>query len=1768
MHKESPNGLVEDYEYDIWGHITKIVQTDQKDPSKSITYKYRYDDGGNVVEESDGLTKTTNTYDGEGHVLSKVTIPLEEGTDGKKEEAFVYDNRGLVTKQTDIRGESTETKYNIAGEPVKTIISPDQRVSTITYDSAGRQKSVIEADGGRTDYEYNLWDDVVKETQLVKAIVPSNLPMTFENLAKTFTTTHRYDSAGRIIEDKLPDGSWTRYAYDGNDNAVKETSGGKIPKWNGTTLASGTQDLYNPDDEVLSNQQYKFDKYNRLINEIDDNGNITKYKYAGRLTETTIPAFDEDGKPITYTTKSYEDTDGNITKEIDESGYTTTSLYDAFGNQIESINEEGQKVQTQTDAYGRLSKQVEMVDRADHTQTILYDTDAWGSIQEEKRQLNDKQWATTHYHYTETDSLDEIIEPSGLKTKYVYDVHGQLKQKNEINTYKGATDERITKYEYDAAGRQIETILPDGSRENTVYDTAGNQVLTVDGNKNSISYLYDGVGNLTEMTQYKKGTTNLTAANISARHRYVFNGVGNQILGQDPNGYVVRSAYDADGNIVEQTNYANASMSGEKIVNTFKYDPRGLPIAIIDGNGNATKYSYDAKGQKIKEISANGKWVKYEYSPAGYITAERHPLGRVTEWKYDYRGNKLEEKDALGNVKHFALDLNGNVETETNGIGESTHYSYDSADQLIQMQTPSNGTYRYSYDSIGNKKEEDRPVYGPVNYNYSTRDSLTTVTEPLNGGLKTSYTYDENANLISQRDGNSQQMTFAYDEADRRIQKVITYPGKENQVFSYKYDPNGNLIQETKPGGITTNFTYDFMNRTTQENGSNGTSFAYTYDKAGNILTRTSAEGTITYEYNGDNQLTEAKYPNGDVIAYEYNDNGELAVEIVNGVRQEINRDAAGRPDGFTDTNGYKYKYVFDADGYITAVKYPNGIVTNIGYHPGHLLESSNSTLNDQKLYTSNNAYNSRDFITKISEQGKDTSYTYDNREQLARTVTPEGDVMLYEYDGAGNRTVRKAIIQGSKEDKQKTITTEELIGMLLNSYGSEVANSSETPGDNCGKENNGDSGNNGKGNQKSTIKSLGNGNGNNGSGNGNGGGNGQGNNGNGNGNGGGNGQGNNGNGNGNGGGNSQENCGASKGSGNGNENAINNGKGNKYGLYKKLHDQFENNPEISSQVNTLFETGEIENILSVIDHIVNGEVNLPEGEKPSLFKRVREIGQGYTLIGTNYTYNERNQLVHRSNAVRSEAYDYKYDGEGNLLTDGRSKYEWNDRGQLTKVTFPDGFGEKYKYDSLGRRIYKAQFNHKGNIQQVTNFHYKGDTWDITEETDKDGQETKSYTYDANDRPMTITFKGQTFWYIYNSHGDVAALTDKDGQVAARYEYDDWGLVTKMYNRSGERIREGIGQIGDLGTGDGSPGSSQGPEDSSGNTTPDYHPGTGNAKIKSATGSTQTKQATTDGSTSEETNISAEDITSELVEENPYRYAGYYWDRKTQYYYLQSRYYNPRPARFISEDSYEGEIDTPITLNQYTYASNNPVMHVDPDGHWVVDIAWAIVDGYAYIKNPTISNLGWVILDVASLVDPTGIGSTAAHAAKLAKMEKKASEIARTGNKHGLINRPGSNFLSPKKSSMIHVEKSKDVLPKGTFEVKYINITNISSPKKKLRGNGKLIAKPAAGDNLGVSLHPWGTGKAPIYVKENRVPLDRETVLGGKDYKRKSGMIVKGAQVYEKSNKYYYRDTLHKGERAHLEVFDKRGKHLGEANPQTGKLIPGTTDPTKKLKIK
>ena len=61
---------------------------------------------------------------------------------------------------------------------------------------------------------------------------------------------------------------------------------------------------------------------------------------------------------------------------------------------------------------------------------------------------------------------------------------------------------------------------------------------------------------------------------------------------------------------------------------------------------------------------------------------------------------------------------------------------------------------------------------------------------------------------------------------------------------------------------------------------------------------------------------------------------------------------------------------------------------------------------------------------------------------------------------------------------------------------------------------------------------------------------------------------------------------------------------------------------------------------------------------------------------------------------------------------------------------------------------------------------------------------------------------------------------------------------------------------------------------------------------------------------------------------NPFGYRGYYLDRETGLYYLNSRYYDPEICRFLSPDSIGLVTASPLGLtdkNLYAYCDNNPI---------------------------------------------------------------------------------------------------------------------------------------------------------------------------------------------------------------------------------------------------
>ncbi|MEW9702978.1 hypothetical protein, partial [Paenibacillus sp. SI8] len=87
-------------------------------------------------------------------------------------------------------------------------------------------------------------------------------------------------------------------------------------------------------------------------------------------------------------------------------------------------------------------------------------------------------------------------------------------------------------------------------------------------------------------------------------------------------------------------------------------------------------------------------------------------------------------------------------------------------------------------------------------------------------------------------------------------------------------------------------------------------------------------------------------------------------------------------------------------------------------------------------------------------------------------------------------------------------------------------------------------------------------------------------------------------------------------------------------------------------------------------------------------------------------------------------------------------------------------------------------------------------------------------------------------------------------------------------------------------------------------------------------------------------------------------------------------------------DSYEGQIDNPLSLNLYTYVHNNPLTNTDPSGHApprCQSSDTACIDDWRAENNQAIQNIEQLVEDAGNAYPPAGIAMEVAVAAKGAK---------------------------------------------------------------------------------------------------------------------------------------------------------------------------------------
>lgn len=297
----------------------------------------------------------------------------------------------------------------------------------------------------------------------------------------------------------------------------------------------------------------------------------------------------------------------------------------------------------------------------------------------------------------------------------------------------------------------------------------------------------------------------------------------------------------------------------------------------------------------------------------------------------------------------------------------------------------------------------------------------------------------------------------------------------------------------------------------------------------------------------------------------------------------------------------------------------------------------------------------------------------------------------------------------------------------------------------------------------------------------------------------------------------------------------------------------------------------------------------------------VDETQDGIVLQVYDLDYHPDGSLYYAFENVEQDYYDYFYDELGrvteNYANGDLYDYYYDAGGNLTEVTYNTLPLHTYTYENTNWKDQLTAFDGKaitydanGNPLTYDGYSY---TWQRgTQLANISGNgKNISYIYDSQGHRVQKTVNGLTTNYLYS--GDLL-MRQTDGTNTIDFQYDASGnLVGFLYNGTPYYYLRNL--LNDI----------SGIVDGNGNIVAKYrYDAYGNAILATGT----------------------------MAEINPIRYRGYYYDTETNWYYLQSRYYNPEWCRFISPDCLFISGDVITGNNMYVYCNNNPVMYIDTAG--------------------------------------------------------------------------------------------------------------------------------------------------------------------------------------------------------------------------------------------
>ena len=656
---DGTNSQIWAYTYDKWEQPL-TAQAPYNDKDHLIKYVYNAQEMPATVSNQLGQTVTYGKYDELGDLLSK----------------------------TDENGVTTEYTYDPMGLLLTS--STNGNTTTFTYDGNNHLASTTTAEGIKTHYVYNYWEDLkevinANNDQIKQTIDPmGNMieRVIVDSSGNTvFKINYAYNSLNQLQSITDANSNSTSFEYDISGNVIKTINAKGDVNSNQYNIQNKVAQTRNTLSSV-SNMTY--DPLGHVTSISDYNGNITNYQYNafGQLTEVNSP---DKGKTVYH----YNDK-GQLSTQADANGVTLGYAYDQLNRVTEVSSNNAPVLQYSYDqgqyGIGRLSSVKNQSSEIDNS----YDT--FGGIIKQRYVIDGNPYDVS-YSYNKDEAVNSITYPSGLQVNFTRDKVGNI---NGITANDKGTQSTIAaNISYLPFGAMKSLSFGNGSQITRTYDKAyqlTNQ--TVSGVADD-SYIYDKLGNITQFVSKDDPTKSKDYA-YDAIERLT--SMKSQLETQD-------FSYDANGNRLTYTN----SQDGQSAQINYQYDKSSNKLqsyqdtksnsVSYDNNGNITqlgdmRFSYDVFNNLTavkKDNKDNKEIASYQYSPNDQRILKT-VNGNKTVFIYDITDKLIEvrTKDSIIDIVY----LNGEPIAQL--VNGGTYYFVNDALGTPEYLTGQNGQKQWS----------------------------------------------------------------------------------------------------------------------------------------------------------------------------------------------------------------------------------------------------------------------------------------------------------------------------------------------------------------------------------------------------------------------------------------------------------------------------------------------------------------------------------------------------------------------------------------------------------------------------------------------------------------------------------------------------------------------------------------------------------------------------------------------------------------------------------------------------------------------------------------------------------------------------------------------------------------------------------------------------------------------------------------------------------------------------------------------------------------